>query len=173
VLGSKGTMVAADAKHVEDCFQRKLAEFIGDGALGRRRQTRARNSDRPRQPRIEKNELTHPEPRRLRDREHMRFLAKQPCLICGRAPSDPHHLRFSQPRALSRKVSDEFTVPLCRGHHREVHRCGDEATWWAAAGIDPSAAARSLWLKTHPISTRPATRPSQDNPALGVGSMTR
>jgi hypothetical protein len=173
VLGSKGTMVAADAKHVEDCFQRKLAEFIGDGALGRRRQTRARNSDRPRQPRIEKNELTHPEPRRLRDREHMRFLAKQPCLICGRAPSDPHHLRFSQPRALSRKVSDEFTVPLCRGHHREVHRCGDEATWWAAAGIDPSAAARSLWLKTHPISTRPATRPSQDNPALDVGSMTR
>ena len=80
---------------------------------------------------------------------------KQACLICGRMPSDPHHLRFTQPRALGRKVSDEFTVPLCRGHHREVHRCGDEAAWWEKAGIDPSAAARALWLKTHPVPTRP------------------
>jgi len=40
---------------------------------------------------------------------------------------------------------------LCRGHHREVHRCGDEAAWWKKAGIDPtSASARSLWRKTHP-----------------------
>jgi hypothetical protein len=68
-----------------------------------------------------------PEPRRVRDREHVRYVAKQPCLVCGRQPSDPHHLRFAQSRAMARKVSDEFTVPLCRGHHREVHRYGDEA----------------------------------------------
>jgi hypothetical protein len=49
-----------------------------------------------------------------------------PCLVCGRKPSDPHHLRFAQPRALGRKASDEFTVPLCRMHHREVHRADDE-----------------------------------------------
>jgi hypothetical protein len=76
---------------------------------------------------------------------------QQPCLICGRTPSDPHHLRFSQPPAIGRKVSDEFTVPLCRGHHREVHRCGDETAWWAAAGTDSQSAARLLWLKTHPL----------------------
>ena len=74
-------------------------------------------------------------------------MAKQPCLICGRKPSDAHHLRFAQHRALGRKVSDEFTVPLCRGHHREVHRCGDEAAWWSKAGIDPTVAARALWLR--------------------------
>jgi hypothetical protein len=73
------------------------------------------------------------------------------CLICGRRPSDAHHLRFAQNRALSRKVSDEFTVPLCRGHHREVHRSGDEAAWWKKAGIDPSITARALWLETHPL----------------------
>ena len=56
-----------------------------------------------------------------------------------------------QSPALGRKVSDEFIVPLCRGHHREVHRCGDEAAWWKRTGIDPSAAARVLWLKTHPL----------------------
>jgi hypothetical protein len=60
-------------------------------------------------------------------------------------------LRFAQVPALGRKVSDEFTVPLCRGHHREVHRCGDEAAWWEKTGIDPTAAARVLWLKTHPL----------------------
>ena len=81
----------------------------------------------------------------------MRFVAKQPCLICGRIPSDPHHLRFVQRQALGRKVSDEFTVPLCRGHHRELHRRGDEAAWWQKVGIDPAASARALWLQTHPL----------------------
>jgi hypothetical protein len=100
---------------------------------------------------IDKTVLTFPEPRRIRDREHLRFVAKQPCLICGRRPSDAHHLRFAQSRALGRKVSDEFTVPLCRGHHREVHRCGDEAQWWRKAAINPTAAARALWLETYPL----------------------
>jgi len=82
---------------------------------------------------------------------HIKSVAKQPCLVCGRRPADAHHLRFAQSPALGRKVSDEFTVPLCRGHHREVHRCGDEAAWWKRTGIDPSAAARVLWLKSHPL----------------------
>ena len=155
VLGAKGTLVAADAKHIEDTFQQKLVEFERANVAGRRGKARSRKSARPSDPSIDKSELSHPEPRRLRDREHVRFVIKQPCLICGRTPSDPHHLRFTQPRALGRKVSDEFIVPLCRGHHREVHRCGDEAAWWEKAGINPSAAARALWLKTHPIPTRP------------------
>jgi hypothetical protein len=100
---------------------------------------------------IDKAALAFPEPRRIRDREHVRFVAKQPCLACGRTPSDPHHPRFAQSRALGRKVSDEFTVPLCRGHHREVHRSGDKAAWWRKASIDPTVAARTLWLETHPL----------------------
>ena len=102
---------------------------------------------------MDKSKLEHPEPRRFRDRTHVKFVANQPCLICGRRPSDAHHLRFAQHRALGRKVSDEFTVPLCRGHHREVHRCGDEAAWWKKTGIDPTVAARALWLETHPLPT--------------------
>jgi hypothetical protein len=68
--------------------------------------------------------------------------------VCGRKPSDPHHLRFAQPRALGRKASDEFAVPLCRIHHRLVHRVGNEAAWWQDAGIDPIMAARKLWKDT-------------------------
>jgi hypothetical protein len=73
---------------------------------------------------------------------------QQPCLICGRKPSDPHHLRYLQPRALGRKASDEFAVPLCRVHHRAAHRAGDERAWWKAAGIDPIKSARLLWKET-------------------------
>ena len=103
---------------------------------------------------VDKSVLALPAPRRIRDREHVKSVAKQPCLVCGRRPADAHHLRFAQSPALGRKVSDEFTVPLCRGHHREVHRCGDEAAWWKKTGIDPTTAARALWLKTHPLPTR-------------------
>ena len=59
--------------------------------------------------------------------------------------------RFAQSRALSRKVSDEFTVPLCRGHHRELHRNGNEAGWWGQLGIDAVEIARALWLEGHPL----------------------
>jgi hypothetical protein len=94
---------------------------------------------------VDKSALPLGEPKRYRDKQHLRFVASQPCLLCGRKPSDPHHLRFAQPRALSRKVSDEFVVPLCRTHHRAVHQAGDEPTWWKRAGIDPATVAQKLW----------------------------
>ena len=118
-----------------------------------RQQARRPAGRRSRTAGIDKGALALPEPRRVRDREHVKQVAKQPCLVCGRIPSDAHHLRFAQSRALGRKVSDEFAVPLCRGHHREVHRCGDEAAWWRKVGVDPTVAARALWLQTHPLPT--------------------
>ena len=85
------------------------------------------------------------------DRGHVRVVAKRPCLICRRQPSDAHHLRFAQARALGRKASDEFTVPLCRGHHREGHRCSDESERWRNIGIDPMVVARALWVEGRSI----------------------
>jgi hypothetical protein len=99
---------------------------------------------------IDKSLLRISEPRRIRDKEHRKFVSSQACLVCGRQPSDSHHLRFAQPRALSRKVSDEFTVPLCRIHHREVHRRGNEAAWWSGFGIEPNLVAAALWAQTRP-----------------------
>ncbi|MFL5335408.1 MAG: single-stranded DNA-binding protein, partial [Geminicoccaceae bacterium] len=86
-------------------------------------------------------------PRRRRDKDHLAFVAAQPRLVCGRQPCDAHHLRFAQPRALGRKVSDEFTVPLCRLHHRALHARGDEQAWWALQ-IDPAPVAQQLWDQT-------------------------
>jgi len=100
---------------------------------------------------IQKSELTISEPRRHRDKGHLKFVASQPCLVCGRSPADAHHLRFTQPRAMGRKVSDEFTVPLCRTHHRDNHRFGDEQAWWDRQAIDPVATSRKLWVSTRRI----------------------
>lgn len=82
---------------------------------------------------------------RQRSKAHLAFVAAQPCLICRRTPCDAHHVRFAQPKALGRKVSDEYTVPLCRQHHDELHRHGNEASWWANLKINPLSNARDFW----------------------------
>jgi len=83
-------------------------------------------------------------------------VASRPCLNCGRQPSEPHHVRFAQKLAFGRRVSDEFTVPLCRLHHRELHRSRNELLWWKTARIDPLPIARELWEATRPKAA-PAT----------------
>ncbi len=164
-LAEKNKLTAADALPVEEGFQARLESLAspdtdipqGGGDLTQPSTVQGappvQPKNRSRSKTVDKSALALPEPRRVRDRNHVKHVAKQPCLVCGRQPTDAHHLRFAQSRALGRKVSDEFTVPLCRGHHREVHRC-DEAAWWRTVGIDPIVAARALWLETHPLSGR-------------------
>ena len=157
VLASKDSLVLTDAKQVELAFQLKLSALMTDQltTAEQPKTVRRRRRGRDRATSVNKTILALPVPRRIRDREHVKSVAKQACLVCGRRPADAHHLRFAQSSALGRKVSDEFTVPLCRGHHREVHHCGDEAAWWEKVGIDPTITARALWLKTHPLSAIP------------------
>ena len=171
ILGKKNTLIEADAASVEKTFRAKLATFAPepedapqppDEAKQRRASPR-----KQRRSAIDKTVLALPAPRRIRDREHVKSVAKQPCLVCGRIPADAHHLRFAQVPALGRKVSDEFTVPLCRGHHPEVHHCGDEAGWWNTTGIDPTVAARALWLKTHPLPPTPTETALKEAPSTG------
>ncbi len=151
--------MAADASAVESAFAQRL--FFARGELSsiqaRPNDDGRLNAGEPEEPGAAQapSPVSNGESRpvlqkgiRLRDKEHRKFVASKPCLVCGRAPSDPHHLRFAQPRALGRRVSDEFTVPLCRIHHRELHREGDEAAWWRAVKIDPMPLALNLWRQT-------------------------
>jgi hypothetical protein len=94
---------------------------------------------------IDKSVFYLSESHRHRDKPHLRFVALQPCLVCGRSPSDAHHLRFVQPQTLGRKASDEYAVPLCRTHHRQNHQVGDERAWWKATATDPLPVALRLW----------------------------
>jgi hypothetical protein len=184
-LGAKNSLVADDAKLLEDAFEQKLSGFPspgvnevskGEGAAGVEVAPREEPPAARDQPgRIDKSVLAVAAPRRYRNREHLRYVVQQACLVCGRKPSDPHHLRYAQPRALGRKASDEFAVPLCRSHHRAVHRSGDERAWWQANGIDPLKVARKLWKETRVNEGR--MRPDQiaqgaaSDRALGTSNM--
>jgi hypothetical protein len=187
---AKNSLAAADAKLVEEAFELRLSEFLPSepaeapavSGTGIAQSTNA-NPAAPAAPRnnapgaVDKSVLTIAEPRRYRNKEHLRFVAQQACLVCGRKPSDPHHLRFMQPRALSWKVSDEFVAPLCRIHHRAVHRVSDERAWWKLAGIDPVKVARKLWKNSRlnerspssSLVTKPAVMDAAVKPDGGVG----
>ena len=98
---------------------------------------------------IDKSVLAIGEIKRIRSKEHLRYVAQQPCLICGRTPSHAHHIRYAQPRGIALKVSDEFTVPLCTIHHAETHTTGDERSWWEKKKINPLLTAEALWRRSH------------------------
>jgi len=145
-----GAASSADEAPSPNGSKAPAADPVSANGSTRAERRRAKRST-PDGPRIDKSVLTFPEPRRIRDKEHLRFVATQPCLICERKPSDAHHIRFAQLRALGRKVSDEFTVPVCRTHHREIHRHGNEQAWWQRTGLDPLRSAAALWRTTHPL----------------------
>jgi len=156
-LAAKNQLTASDAKVLEEALLSELlpsenaevvsvdaSESFSDGGHEIDKLD-DRSAD---QVGVDKSVLTVAAPRRYRNRDHLRFVMQQPCLLCGRKPSDAHHIRFVQPHALGRKASDEFAVPLCRSHHRAVHRARDEKAWWKQAGIDPIKVARKLWKHT-------------------------
>ncbi len=162
-LPAKNTLAAADAELVEVAFQERLALIEGGQTGAASPQTVDSLSTEA--PHGQSQALNAPETRapettvirqrrlaaktiRLRDKEHCKFVASQPCIVCGRTPAEAHHIRFAQPRALGRKVSDEYTVPVCRVHHRELHDYGDEASWWAAGNVDPMLIALELWRRS-------------------------
>ncbi|MGY4472311.1 hypothetical protein ACVWWK_008020 [Bradyrhizobium sp. LB9.1b] len=155
-LPLKNTLLESDARLVEVAYQKKLEDV-----------TRASDSDVEPAPEISSELLSgavaeaepalhaslhevglaHPkEPSRKRSKAHLLFVREQPCLVCQQTPSDAHHLKFAQPSTLGRKVSDEFTVPLCRAHHQDLHRYGNERVWWANLQITPLQVALDLWV---------------------------
>ena len=154
-LKSKNSLTQEDATRLEDAFSAKLAELSENGQLdGAEMKAPPVSPAKPspvgrsRNGSIDKSKLKFGEPRRYRNKAHLQFVASQPCMICGRKPTDAHHLKFAQPRGLGLKVSDEFTVPLCRTHHRELHRSSNEPAWWATCNIEPLKLARKLWSET-------------------------
>jgi ERF superfamily len=160
-LALKNSLTPADAQLVDNAFEGRLSELPSSDLAapsndeasapqiaGPQEIGASESTDQAQPKRIDKSILAVAAPRRYRSREHLRYVMQQPCLVCGRRPSDPHHLRYMQPRALGRKASDEFAVPLCRVHHRAVHRANDERAWWKATGIDPIKIARRLWKET-------------------------
>jgi hypothetical protein len=155
ILKQKNRLTSADASAVEQAFEAKIASpGLSPATEDQPAQEEADASAPPRHTEVPSAQLSRAgrpplvKTVRRRDKKHLRFVSTQPCLVCGRLPSEAHHLRFAEPRALGRKVSDEFTVPLCRGHHRELHNRGNERGWWEVLKIDPAPIAQRLWSMT-------------------------
>ncbi len=152
-LPLKNQLATTDAQTVEAAFAARLSQ-LGELATVRPRElTSEWPSDQSPSTADQRRRavIAIGKPVRERDRDHLRFVAAQPCLVCGRTPSDAHHIKFAEQRAMGRKVSDRFTVPICRLHHRELHRRGNERAWWENQGIDPLPIAASLWERTHAV----------------------
>jgi hypothetical protein len=166
-LPLKNTLLEADARAVEAAYQTTLEQVTSplsnDAQVERPAATNQAVTSEPLQNEAAAgqvvqrlapsdamgNGLAFPkEPPRKRNKAHLSFVRGQPCLLCKQTPSDAHHLKFAQPRALGRKVSDEFTVPLCRSHHQALQLHGNEKAWWADVQISPLPVAGELWASS-------------------------
>ena len=150
-LPAKNTLSVDDARLVEATYRAVMDRICSEGQPGKIAISEAvdegfpteSESDPP--PSLGRPITSVPKENRRRSKAHLAFVRAQPCLVCQRQPCDAHHLKFAQGRALGRKVSDEFTVPVCRDHHDELHRHGDERAWWANLKILPLERAHELW----------------------------
>ncbi len=137
-LRRKNALLEEDARLIESAYEKRLGEItVSAGLEG----GKATDNDDAKEP----ANLAFPKDVRKRSKTHLLFVRGQPCLICKQVRSDPHHLKFAQAKALGRKVSDEFTVPLCRIHHQNLHRHGNEKAWWTNMQIAPLPVAKQLW----------------------------
>jgi ERF superfamily len=169
-LPAKNTLIVGDARLVEATYRAVMDQAFAQEGL------RASQDPGPVEPERQMVEMTDPanaagsvisldKPLRRRSKAHLAHVRAQPCLVCQRQPCDPHHLKFAQARSLGRKVSDEFTVPLCREHHIALHRHGNELSWWANWQISPLEIAKELW-DSSPIHAVPASSNATNVAAL-------
>jgi hypothetical protein len=153
VLALKNSLSNSDAQVVEAAFDARLRRLgeAGTGSEAKEQMPPRNDGELIRGEASAETVVVLSKPVRERDRQHLKFVTTQPCLICGRTPSDAHHVKFAEQRAIARKVSDRFTVPICRLHHRELHRHGKERAWWRRYGIEPLGVAAALWKKTREV----------------------
>jgi ERF superfamily protein len=168
-LPLKNQLCPSDAQGLEGAFAARLVQFGETGSPTGYAESNG-HDQQPAGSRAESVTVIG-KPVRERDRNHLRFVASQPCLVCGRTPSDAHHIKFAEQRAMGRKVSDRFTVPICRLHHRELHRRGDERAWWRSKDVEPLAIAGRLWQTTHLVEPTAdvqtnSNEPGQNGPRL-------
>jgi ERF superfamily len=149
-LPLKNTLTQQDAQAVEAAYLAKLGGCseepnVSEAPSPVAELTSSAQSEQDLSPTITALVTPLTKPVRRPSKAHLAFVASQPCVICKVSPCDAHHLKIAQPRSLGRKVSDEFTVPLCRKHHQELHRHGNEANWWVNMQVTPLPIAKELW----------------------------
>ncbi len=88
---------------------------------------------------------------RVKDRDHLKFVASLPCVVCGRhGDTQAAHIRFGWARAgkrevgLQEKPDDRWAVPLCTSCHIKQHDT-NEKVYWSKKHMSPIFIALALW----------------------------
>lgn len=68
----------------------------------------------------------------VRSRGYMKAVKRLPCVVCDAPADDPHHPHGVGYKGMGTKVPDVWAIPLCRGHHDELHH--DVRAWEAKYG---------------------------------------
>ncbi|EMU8997176.1 DUF968 domain-containing protein [Providencia rettgeri] len=66
--------------------------------------------------------MLKPKFKRWTSDEYLKWVKSQPCCVCGAIADDAHHLIGYGQGGTGTKAHDLFTIPLCRIHHRELHK---------------------------------------------------
>ena len=70
-----------------------------------------------------------------RSKAYRNAVKEQPCIVCLSPSVEAHHIREMLPRTMGKRVGDEWCVPLCSRHHRDLHKWG-HADWWEWVHVD-------------------------------------
>ena len=60
----------------------------------------------------------------VRNKKYRDWVKSLDCCVCGSPADDPHHgiaLGYGE-GGMATKACDLLSMPLCRGHHTEIHR---------------------------------------------------
>ena len=101
---------------------------------------------------IDKSALTLPEPRRVRDRDHVRLVAQKACLICGRQP-----LGLASPSVRAKPRDGTKGLATSSPSHcvaGTIASCTARATrrhGGSGRASTRTLPARALWLESHPL----------------------
>ncbi len=82
---------------------------------------------------------------KIRSQKYLTFVRNHGCLVCSRPPQAHHLTHIMDGSRGMRRTGDQFAVPLCEEHHRQLHADGNENRWWALQGIDPLEWVEKKW----------------------------
>lgn len=87
---------------------------------------------------------------RVKDKAHLEFVSRLPCVITGRGPVQVCHIRFpslehgKRQTGKGEKPDDRWVLPMIPEMHALQHS-GKEEKFWEDHNIDPLATAKLLY----------------------------
>ena len=148
----KNQLSAPAAQALEDAFAARLVQFGEAGAHPEKGEPNGQDRLPSGRPYRSETVTIIGKPVRERDRNHLRFVASQPCLVCGRSPCDAHHIKYWSKGG---DTSVDNAVLLCRHHHTLIHQSEWEvklesgiSTFYPPSWLDAARTPRRNYVHT-------------------------